>query len=365
MKIALILPGNIWFAPYVRIYAKLLKQNSVDYSIISWNRDGKDEAEGFQYGEQLDVNNGSAGFKAYKGYVRFIKKTIKRERFDRLIVFGPQMTCLLGTYLFGWKKKFIIDYRDLSIEQKPGLKQLFAFMTRLSYANVISSPGFKRCLPKRDYLISHNFDAELVRQMIGKTEENGFNTEKGIDVLTIGGIRDYPSNIEVVKALANREGYTCRFVGKGGASQQIEKYCTENDVKNVRFSGFYKKEEEPGFIKEATFLNIFYPRIITHDTAMSNRFYNSLLFKRPMIVTKNTTQGDYAEQYGLGVAVENCTNLADELKCFAGNDFDEYASHCNQLLKLFLDDQERFENCMNAFVTDGLSNTYIFNGGGK
>ena len=27
-----------------------------------------------------------------------------------------------------------------------------------SVANVISSPGFKRCLPKRDYLLSHNFD---------------------------------------------------------------------------------------------------------------------------------------------------------------------------------------------------------------
>lgn len=350
MKIALIIPGNIWFAPYVRIYTKLLEQYNVEYSIISWNRDGKDESEGFQYGELLNVNNKSAGFKAYKGYVSFIKKTIKQEGFDRLIVFGPQMTCLLGTYLLGWKNKFIIDYRDLSIEQKPGLKQLFSFITKLSFANVISSPGFKRCLPPRDYLISHNFDAEMVRRAIGKSDENDYNTNKGIDVLTIGGIRDYSSNIEVVKALANRDGFTCRFVGKGPSVPLLEKYCKENDVNNVQFSGFYKKEEEPIFIQDATFLNIFYPRVITHDTAMSNRFYNSLLFKRPMIVTKNTTQGDYVEQYNIGVAVENCSNLCEELQGFLKNDFVNYANRCNQLLEVFLGDQIAFENAINLFV---------------
>lgn len=350
MKIALIIPGNIWYAPYVRIYTRLLDQHGVEYRIISWNRDGKDDAEGFQYNVQLNVNNGSVGFKKYKGYVRFIKKTIKQERFDRLIVFGPQMTCLMGTYLLGWKKRFIIDYRDLSIEQKPGLKQLFAFLTRLSYANVISSPGFKRCLPQRDYLISHNFDAEMVKRVIGKTEETGFNMDKGIDVLTIGGIRDYSSNIEVVKSLANQDGFTCRFVGKGPAAPHLDNYCKVNGVNNVRFFGFYKKEEEPSYIKDTTFLNIFYPRVITHDTAMSNRFYNSLLFKRPMIVTKNTTQGDYAERYGLGIAVESCSNLRKELLGFLKNDFVNYANRCDRLLEIFLEEQMTFENAIVQFV---------------
>ena len=350
MKVALVLPGNIWFAPYVRIYAKLLKQNDVDYDIISWNRDGKDEREGFQYDVQLNVNNGSASFGAYRRYIRFIKKTIKQNGFDRLIIFGPQMTCLLGLYLLRWRKKFIIDYRDLSIEQKPGLKQLFAFLTRISYANVISSPGFKRCLPKRNYLISHNFDAETVRKSLVTTIDSGFEEEKGIVVLTIGGIRDYSSNIEVVKALANKQGFFCRFVGKGGTSKQIEQYCVEQGVENVYFHGFYKKEEEPSFIKDSTFLNIFYPRIITHDTAMSNRFYNSLIFKRPMIVTKNTTQGDFAEQYCLGVVLEDCNKLFEKLTRFVKIDFVDYANRCNRLLEVFLKDQQSFENAVGLFL---------------
>ena len=84
-----------------------------------------------------------------------------------------------------------------------------------------------------------------------------------------------------------------------------------------------------------------------------------------MIVTKNTTQGDYAERYGLGVSVDNCTNLADELKDFVGSDFKEYTIRCNQLLKQFLDDQTQFESCVKTFVTDRLSMIYMVNRGGK
>jgi hypothetical protein len=63
-------------------------------------------------------------------------------------------------------------------------------------------------------------------------------------------------------------------------------------------------------------MNIFYPRVITHDTALSNRFYNSLIHRKPMIVTKGTIQGDYAERFNVGVAIEDCNNLVENLRNF-------------------------------------------------
>ena len=62
MKVALILPGSIWYAPYVRIYTRILDEQNVNYSIISWNREGDDEPEGFQYNEFCKKGHGSAGF---------------------------------------------------------------------------------------------------------------------------------------------------------------------------------------------------------------------------------------------------------------------------------------------------------------
>lgn len=352
MKVALIIPGSIWYAPYVRIYTRILDEQKVEYSIISWNREGDDKPEGIQYNVSSASGHGSAGFKAYRGYVKFIKRNIRKEGFDRIIVFGPQMTCLLSTFLlFQFRGRYMIDYRDLSIEQKPGFKQLFSVMLKHSKLNVISSPGFKRCLPKRDYYLSHNFDVNAVKDALSAGLEGAFEVENGIEVLTIGAIRDLSSNIEVVKALGNKDGVKVSFVGKGDAASMIENYCNENGIKNVSFTGFYQKQEEPGYVKRSTFLNIFYPRIITHDTALSNRFYNSLIYKRPMIVTKGTTQGDYADKYQVGLAVENCEGLQGELQRFIQQDYTSYVQRCNDLLSSFLRDQEQFEYAVIKFVS--------------
>lgn len=352
MKVALIIPGSIWYAPYVRNYTRILDEQKVDYRIISWNREGDDKQEGIQYNVRCKAGHGSAGFLAYKGYLKFIKTTIKEEGFNRIIVFGPQMACLLSTFLLRYfRGHYMIDYRDLSIEQKFGFKQLFAVMLKYSCANVISSPGFKRCLPKRNYYLSHNFDERAVCETLKSNSiENGFNKERGIDVLTIGAIRDYSSNIEVTKALANKEGFTLRFVGRGQETvERLQAYCNEVNADNVKFIGGYDKPEEPGYVKSSTFMNIFYPRIITHDTALSNRFYNSLIYRKPMIVTKNTIQGDYAEKYNVGIAINDCNDLVNELKSFVKQDYTIYCKHCDELLKEFLKDQKEFVEVVKSF----------------
>lgn len=353
MKVALIIPGSIWYAPYVRIYTRILDKKGTDYSIISWNREGDDKPEGFQYNELCKNGHGSARFSAYRGYVKFIKNTIKEQGFNRIIVFGPQITCLLSSYLLmHFRHSYIIDYRDLSIEQKFGFKQLFSFMLKFSCATVISSPGFKRCLPKRKYYLSHNFDEGAVREALNSSSSRFFNVENGIDVLTIGAIRDYSSNIEVTKALSKQDGFTLRFVGRGqGTVEKLQEYCQEVGAKNVSFVGFYDKPQEAGYVKSCTFMNIFYPRVITHDTALSNRFYNSLIYKKPMIVTKGTTQGDYAEMYQVGVVVENCNNLTEDLNTFLQNEYKDYTKRCNELLMLFLNDQDEFVEVVKKFVS--------------
>ncbi len=354
MKVALILPGSIWYAPYVRIYTRILDEHKVKYSIISWNREGDDKPEGFQYDVPCAKGHGSAGWKAYKGYIKFIKKTIKEQGFKRIIVFGPQMTCLLSTFLLlHFRGRYMIDYRDLSIEQNTGFKQLFAVMLRFSQVNVISSPGFKRCLPKRDYYLSHNFDVNAVKAAITETDNDSFGIGREIEVLTIGAIRDYSSNIEIVKALANTPGIKISFVGKGGTADRIAEYCKKESINNVSFTGFYQKSEEAGYVKNTSFMNIFYPRVITHDTALSNRFYNSLIYKKPMIVTKNTTQGDYVAKNHLGVALDDCKNLhANLLDFIQAEDYVKYCERCNNLLRSFLFDQELFENAIRNFVDE-------------
>ena len=116
------------------------------------------------------------------------------------------------------------------------------------------------------------------------------------------------------------------------------------------FHGFYQKEEEAAFVDDCTVMNIYYPRIITHATALSNRFYLSLQHHRPMIVTRGTTQGDYAERHGVGIAIDSCEGLSGELSKFLSTDQDAYARRCDALMAEFRKDQERFEAAVIKFI---------------
>ena len=148
---------------------------------------------------------------------------------------------------------------------------------------------------------------------------------------------------------------TLRFVGRGqGTVERLQEYCDSVNATNVSFVGAYDKPEEAGYVKSCTFMNIFYPRIITHDTALSNRFYNSLIYRKPMIVTKDTIQGDYAEKYRVGVAIKDCSHLTEELRAFLHQDYQSYSNRCDELLKQFLSDQQQLEDAVVQFVNNPM-----------
>ena len=351
MKIGLILPGNIWFCPYVNIYTKILDKEKIQYDLISWNRDGS-ECQGIQFDRRFEVNGILSKLISYIKYASFVKKTIRKHNYDKLIVFGPQVAIFINGFLAKYySKRYIFDYRDLSIEQKFYFKNAFLKVLHNSYANVISSPGFKRCLPKGfDYLLSHNFNIDLVHQALSSKKVDNLNFAT-INVLTIGGIRDYSSNIEVVKALANKKEFLVKFIGKGSAAGLIKDYALQNKIDNIQFEGFYPKEKESEYIKESTFLNIFYPRIISHDTALSNRFYNALIYRKPMVVTADTTQGDYVKQHNLGLSLSDCSNLDIKMREYLSRlDYIAFSERCNALLKHFLSDYDNLEAKIKAFI---------------
>lgn len=355
MKIGLVIASNRWFCPYVDIYANIFKAYDIDYDILYWDRTNT-ERSAFSYNIPVNDNESSIKkFAHYFGYSRHLRKIIRRNKYDRLVIFGSACGIFLYPLLASkYKKRFIFDYRDLSIEQNALFKPIFRKLLTISRYNVISSPGFKKCLPKGfDYVLSHNFNIDLVKQTVNNLcyDELAGMPNSVIDVLTIGGIRDFSSNVEVIDALANKAKFRMRFVGRGVASDKIEDYCKSLNVNNVFFHGYYKKENEPDFISTASFMNIYYPAVITHSTALSNRFYNALIYKKPMIVKSNSIQGDFVEKYNLGIAVDDCMGLdgkiIDYIKRF---DYREFCKRSDALLNEFISDYDIFYTKIIDFI---------------
>ena len=351
IKFALIVPNNLWVCPYVLNYSNILDNKGVQYDIISWNRSNKKEL-GIQYNKHVIHRSLLGILWSYFLYSRFVKRTLKAGNYDKIIVFSPQLAIFLANYLRRhYKGRYILDYRDLSIEQKPLLGQLFKIALQNSYANVISSPGFKKYLPIGiDYVICHNLNMGLVRESLNKKPKpyNG----KNIKVLTIGALRK-DMNIEVMDALGDVEGFEMSFVGKGISENLLKDYAKNKGFKNIVFTGFYKKENEAAIIKDHALINIVYPLIPSHISALSNRFYNSLIQKRPMIVTKGTIQGDYAEQYNVGLVITDCEGLSRQILDYLRNlDFDNYSERCNLLLDSFLKENITFEKVIISFCNN-------------
>lgn len=354
MKIALINPCNIWFAPYIKIYTNIFDNLKIKYDIISWNKDGNENNIGLQYEKQMKDDSQLVKLFYYVKFASFVEKTIKKNKYDRLIVFTAQAAIFMHRFLEkNYKGKYIFDYRDLSIEQKKIFHNPMINVLKNSFANVVSSPGFIKCLPEDyKYYLSHNFNIDIVREALNNSTNVPFY-KKELNILTIGGIRDYSSNIEVVKSLANKENVNISFVGKGPASDPIKRYALENNIKNMEVLGYYEKEDESNYIAKASFLNIFYPTIISHSTALSNRFYNALIYKKPMIVTTNSIQGDYVEKFKLGLSLENCENLYDKcIKFLETENNDEFNQRCNNLLKEFVNDYEVWYKMVYNFINN-------------
>ncbi len=353
MKYGLILLTNVWYAPYLKIYTHILKDKQINYDVISWNRDGRDKPSDTAFSKKSEFSkNQFLKIFDYIEYYRFTKRMIKKNNYDKLIIFGSQIGILLYHFLNkNYKNKYIFDFRDLSIEQKVIFKYPFNKLLKGSFMNVISSPGFKKALPKGYYyFLSHNFNIDILREKMN-LKFTGFNKKPLIEVLTIGGIRDLESNLHIVKSLSNKPNYLLNFVGQGIASEKIQEYSEKNRLTNVEFQGYYEKCDEGNIVEKCSILNIFYPNILSHSTALSNRFYNALMYKKPMIVTKNSTQGDFVDEYKLGIVLDEEDNLDLKIKDFFKNtNFDEFSNRCNDLLQVFILDYNLFYNKFIDFI---------------
>lgn len=351
MKLGLLLPTNIYFCPYVKIYTDVLDKNNIQYDIIYPDKRGLKEEAAYRYTRKIDDKaNKIAKLLYYWDYSRFLRKTIKKEQYDKLIVFGPQVAIFLKPFLKKhYENKFILDYRDLSIEQN--FKGIYGELMELAALHIVSSPGFIKCLPNVcDSVLSHNLDINILKQAINDNDLSYTINNKEINVLTIGGIRDYEQNAAIIEALGNRENFLVSFVGRGIDAPRLEAFAKKGNYKNVIFSGYYDKKDESSIINKSTMMNIFYPRKLSHDTALSNRFYNSIFFRKPMITTADTIQGEYTKNYKLGLAITDTTNLAEEITTYLNTfDKEEYEENRKKLLKDFYSDYQLFAEKVLAF----------------
>lgn len=354
-KILLISGSNLNRTPFVGFYLNILDSSRVNYDVLYWNRDVNDKidvAKGNEIVYDIPLfiysNPLKKIYATYKFY-KFGKKIIKRGNYDKVICFTILTSIFFQQYLTRrFKKKYIFDIRDHSpLISKSFFWTLFEKMIHNSYVTVISSRGFFKWLPQNShYLLSHNIDSSLLSHNPCRATNN-----KGIEILTIGFFVRFEPNGYLIQTLGNVEGVKLSFVGYGPRYKEYEDYCKSNHIQNVEFKGRYQKEEELNYYDQCNMVNILLPHTLNSDTCMSNRFYNAVVARKPMIVNSGCYQAELVEKYKLGLVVDNYDNAGQQIIDYYQHlKWGEYFAGCEKFIEDVMQDNKAFENKVKEFV---------------
>lgn len=340
--------------PYVDNYIKILKENEVDFTIINWDRLHLG-AEGSDLSYKDKKVGHQRGYLSYYTYSRYIVRQLKHGEFDKVIVFGIQLTYFLKVYLKKWyKEKYIMDIRDYNKSLK-----LFTIKKSIdfSYFTTISSPGYKEWLPTSSkYVINHNTTVKNIEKLERPILKSG---ERPLNISYVGTITNLDVNLQLINELQNHPDYFLTFHGDGMINKDIEQYVTEKEINNVSVTGRYQKNEEVLLYKQADLVNmLLFSDHINNRTCLSNRLYNAVIHGKPLISLNNTYLSDVIEEYKLGLVVDSLSEISQKINQYIKNFNEaEYEKGREAFLHMVIEENANFKKRVEEFIS-GDTGTY-------
>lgn len=358
MKILIIGFAKIKYMPYLNLYLDNIDANENDIHILYWQRDNsadKPLPENLtQHVFKAEMSDEIPKFQKIGFFTEFARtagKLIKKEKFDFIIVLTSVPAVLLsGILSLKYKNRYIYDYRDYTFEKNAVYKKVVAKLVENSKFTVYSSEKHLDFLPKSEKLyLAHNFVNAALEHKINKKMIAGENNP--IRLSYWGIVRNGEFNREVIKKLANDERFEVVFHGrKQQTAINLENYCKENNITNIRFAGEYREDDRYKFAEETDIIYNLYSVSGTEGMAMGNKFYDGIIFKIPQICTKGSFMGEKAEEYGVGKALDpSSETFADDIYNYYVNlEVGVFNFNCDKALEKIKHDNEKTAEIIKA-----------------
>lgn len=350
MKALIVCFANLRGVPYIYPYINILKKNNIKTDIVYWNRHGIEEkidcSNLYVYSHyQRDEDNKFIKLIRMYSYTRYVEKIIKKNSYEKIIILSSLPGVLMETYLVKNKKnQYIFDIRDHSYEQfKPYYNRMKKLMQN-SALNVISSSGFRNFLPNEDTVICHNITSYT------NMKNNHVEKKDKIIISFIGQIRYANKYLNFMESIKNNERIVFRFYGFGEDEEYLKNYVALHKFNNIEFYGAYMPSEKSTIIQKSDILFNVYGSDLHVKYAISNKYYDALIYKKPLLVSKNTTMDDITQ--GIAFSVDDAVFDAIELIRWYDNiDFVKLEDICEKKLKNVQSDMIAFEKAVESVFT--------------
>lgn len=313
--IGIIFIGDITLCPFLNKYTFELEEKNIAYEIVHWNKSGEDiEIKNAITLNKLSINlrNPLLKIKDFFIFRRFAKKVIRQRKYEKLIIFTTMTAIMIFDVLMSkkYKKKYIFDYRDASYEFFPPFSYLLKKIVLNSSFTAISSKGFLNILPKdNQYVMAHNIN---LNDLAYRKDELVKKEGLPITVSYIGHLRKGKYLFDLIDTFKNDKRFNLNIIG--GGDNYVALCEHSKSYENIKMTGRYKNDERIVFIDETDILCYNYPTSYLNQNALANKFYDSLIFKKPLLGNSDTFSGKLIETHGLGISLlTDDKNLLDKL----------------------------------------------------
>ncbi len=300
-----------------------LAKAGYDVHILAWDRDTDIyETEGFitvadlnipitRLGHKASFGEGIKNLRAYLKFQFHMRKWLRKHRFDVI------HACDFDTAFFSHgvtkrkKEKFVFDIFDFLYTNPHNflqkcVKKAEIHLINVADATIICTEERKRQIagsnPKRLCVI-HNtpFEAQIGNDIIIS------KPTKKIRIAYIGILQDYRLLKEIAETVAESDNMELHIGGFG----KYDKYFSEMDKKydNITFYGRLTYDQTLALEKNCDImLAIYDPRISNHKYAAPNKFYESLMLGKPVVMVRGTGMSKVVADNKIGVLIEYSKN---------------------------------------------------------
>lgn len=296
-----------------------LKKSGFDVHILAWDRDTNVrevndcisvadlEIPITRLGYKATFGEGFKNIKPYLGFQFHMRRWLRKNKFDIV------HSCDFDTAFFSYgvvnrkKEKFVFDIFDflfdkpVSIMQKC-VKKAQYYLIKKADATIICTEERRKQIEgskPRNLVVVHNTPSVL---QTTNGNANIINSDK-IQIVYVGILQDYRLLKEIVEAVCESDSMELHIGGFGKHEIYMRDVAKKYD--NIHFYGRMAYADTLALEEKCDImLAIYDPAIDNHFYAAPNKFYESLMLGKPIVMVKNTGMSQVVADNNIGVLID-------------------------------------------------------------
>lgn len=349
MKILLMGFAKIKYMPYLYFYLEQIDRARNEVHLLYWNRDEKAEdlsalsgvtLHEFRLYQEDEVPQLSK-LRNFLCYRRFAQGVL-REKFDLVISLHSFPGVLLADRLIReYRGRFLFDYRDKTYEGFPPFRWIIHKLVRISQCTFVSSDGFRALLPASEQHKIHTSHNLLTEDLKVRASVAAVPSDAGrIRIGFWGILRNEEMNRALIRQVAEDPRFELHYYGREqSTARRLKEYARSLGTDRVCFHGEYVPGDRAGFAAQTDLLHNLYDDG-NMMLAMSNKYYDGMIFRIPQLCMKGSHMARAAEAAGIGFGCD--PHAGDFLESVAAyyRELDQaaFARRCDAALEIILED---------------------------